>query len=46
MVIFWMVMNWLFLLMIVHDFQTYELHVPLWIGALALSLIAQFGGGM
>lgn len=40
--VFLLAINWLLLLMLIYDFQTYELHVPLWILALWVSLIPQF----
>ncbi len=40
--IFWMAVNWLLFLLIVHDFKTYELHVPLWILGLVIILVPQF----
>jgi len=40
--IFWLIINWLFLLLIVYDFQKLELHVPLRVVALAVSLLGQF----
>ncbi len=40
--VFWIVINRLLLLMLIYDFQKYELHVPIWIWALAVSLGSQF----
>jgi len=29
-IIFWIVTNWLLMLLIIHDCKTYELHIPIW----------------
>ena len=42
--VFWTLMNRLLLMLIIYDFQKFELHMPIRIKAVLISLIAQFFG--
>lgn len=40
--IFWLLINWLLLLVLIYDFKKYELHLPITVFVLILSLLVQF----
>ncbi len=41
-IIFWLLTNWLLLLLIIYDIQRYELHMPIRIGLVTLGILGNF----
>ncbi len=39
---FWLIINWILLLIMIYDFKKYELHLPIWSMWVVVSLLPQF----